>query len=196
MTSSFGGIIGWVLQIMVAYTIIDIDRVLDSNLGQPWASYLLQVLPKSVALAILALTISCSFCVGQGCMITASRVAYAYARDDCFGPFSKYVKVVNKTTKTPVNAVWFNTFIGVLLLLLLFGGSVTIDAVFSIGAIAAMVAFAIPISMRLCMRDSKFRRGPWHLGRWSKVVGGLGVGFVALMVPIMCLPARTGSRLK
>lgn len=196
MTSSVGGIIGWVLQIIVSYTIIDIDRVLDSDLRQPWASYLLQILPQNVALAILALTISCSFCMGQAGMIAASRVAYAYARDDCFGPFSRYMKVVNETTKTPVNAVWFNAFIGILFLLLIFGGPVAINAIFSIGAIAAMVGFAIPIAMRVGMRDSSFERGPWHLGRLSKIVGGFGVGFVILMVPIMCLPARTGSRLK
>ncbi|EGF99585.1 uncharacterized protein MELLADRAFT_40209 [Melampsora larici-populina 98AG31] len=195
MTSSIGGIIGWIIQIIVAYTIIDIDRVLDSSLAQPWAAYLLQVLPQRAALAILSLTIGCSFFMGQACMIAGSRVAYAYARDDCFGPFSKIVKVVNSKTKTPVNAVWFNTFIGIIILLLVFGGPLAINAIFSIGGIAAMVAFAIPISMRVFIRNSNFQRGPWHLGKFGKPIGALGAGFVALMVPIMCLPAKTGSRL-
>lgn len=195
MTSTSGGIIGWIIQIIVAYTIIDIDRVLDSSLGQPWAAYLLQVLPQRAALAILSLTIGCSFFMGQACMIAGSRVAYAYARDDCFGPFSKIIKVVNSKTKTPVNAVWFNTFIGIIILLLVFGGPVAINAIFSIGGISAMVAFAIPISMRVFIRNSNFQKGPWNLGRFGKPIGALGAGFVALMVPIMCLPAKTGSRL-
>lgn len=61
---------GWFLQLVVAYTVIDIDEVLGSDLGQPWASYLLQVMPQKTALAILALTIMCSFSMGQGCMVS------------------------------------------------------------------------------------------------------------------------------
>ena len=59
--------------------------------------------------------------MGQACMIAASRVTFAYARDDCF-PLSKYWKHVNTTTKTPVNAVIINGVIGILLLLLIFAG--------------------------------------------------------------------------
>lgn len=62
--------LGWFLQLVVAYTVINIDDVLGSDLGQPWASYLLQVMPQKTALAILALTIMCSFSMGQGCMVS------------------------------------------------------------------------------------------------------------------------------
>jgi amino acid transporter len=108
---------GWFLQLVVAYTVVDIDAVLESDLGQPWASYLVQVLPEKTALACLAITIICAFSMGQGCMVAASRVTFAYARDGCF-PASFWIKRVNKHTLTPVNAVWFNTTIGCLLLLL------------------------------------------------------------------------------
>ena len=60
---------GWFLQLVVAYTVIDIDSVISSDLGQPWASYLLQVLPQKTALAALALTIIAAFSMGQGCMV-------------------------------------------------------------------------------------------------------------------------------
>ncbi|KAG0142030.1 hypothetical protein CROQUDRAFT_82617 [Cronartium quercuum f. sp. fusiforme G11] len=196
MTSTVGGLLGWALQILVAYTIIDVDSILDSNLGQPWASYLLQVLPHQTALAILALTISCGLCVGQAPIITSSRVAYAYARDDCFGPLSKFVKVVNQQTKTPINAVFFNTTIGIGFLLLNFAGPVAINAMFSIGAIAVMVAFSVPILMRVISKASAFERGPWHLGNFGRPIGAIGVGFVTLMGPIMCLPAKTGNSLR
>lgn len=54
---------------MVAYTVIDIDKVIKSDLGQPWASYLLQVLPQKTALAALSLTVMAAFSMGQGCMV-------------------------------------------------------------------------------------------------------------------------------
>jgi amino acid transporter len=138
MTSTFGGIFGWFLQLVVAFTVVDIPSVISSDLGQPFAAYLVQVLPQKSAMAVLALTIIAGFFMGQGCMIAASRVTFAYARDGCF-PFSKYWAHVNHRTRTPVNAVWVNTFIGVLMLLLIFGGSISIGALFSVGAIAAQV---------------------------------------------------------
>ncbi|KAF2707795.1 amino acid transporter [Pleomassaria siparia CBS 279.74] len=194
MTSATGGIFGWFLQLVVAYTVVDIDQVLDSDLGQPFAAYLMQCMPQKITLAILSLTIIAGFSMGQGCMIAASRVTFAYARDDCF-PLSKYWKVVNARTQTPVNAVWFNCIIGILLLLLIFGGSIAVGALFSIGAIGAFVAFTLPIFIRVFFVGDRFRAGPWHLGKFSIPIGVVASAFVALMVPILCLPSVTGADL-
>lgn len=167
-------------------------------------------MPYRLAMAILALTIIAGFSMGQGCMIAASRVTFAYARDDCF-PYSNLWKKgtqpipisevrflthsVNKTTKTPVNAVIINGVIGVLLLLLIFGGSIAAGALFSIGAIAQYIAFTIPIFIRLFMVGNRFRPGPWNLGRLTLPIGSIACGFVALMTPIMCFPYYHGSDL-
>ena len=195
LTSAIGGLFGWFLQLVVAYTVIDIDSVISSDLGQPWAAYLLQVMPQRTALAILALTIMCAFSMGQGCMVAASRVTFAYARDGCF-PGSWWIARVNEKTRTPVNAVWFNTVIGVLLTLLIFGGPVAIGAIFSIGAIAAFVAFTIPIAIRVFCMGNRFRPGPWHLGRWSMPIGIAACSFVVVMVPVLCLPSLRGADLE
>lgn len=194
MTSAIGGLMGWFLQLVVAYTVTDIDSVMSSELGQPWASYLLQVLPQNTAMAVLALTIICGFSMGQGCMVAASRVTYAYARDDCF-PLSGIWKRVNVHTQTPVNAVILNGVLGILMCLLVMGGTVAIGALFSIGAIAQFVAFAIPIAIRVFIVGDRFRPGPWNLGKLSKPIGATGAAFVLLMVPILCLPSVTGSDL-
>ncbi|KAG8530666.1 uncharacterized protein KY384_004021 [Bacidia gigantensis] len=194
LTSTIGGLFGWFLQLVVAYTVIDIDEVLDSDLGQPWATYLLQVLPQKTALAALSLTIIAAFWMGQACMVAASRVAFAYARDGCF-PYSWWISRVNRHTRTPVNAVWFNAVIGILLTLLIFGGSVAVSALFSIGAVAAFVAFTIPIFIRVFLVGDRFRPGPWNLGRFSAPIGTAACAFVALMVPIMMLPSSAGADL-
>ncbi|GAO47026.1 amino acid transporter [Saitoella complicata NRRL Y-17804] len=194
LTSAIGGTFGWVLQLVVAYTVVDIPAVLSSDLGQPFAAYLIQCLPQQTVMAILSLTIIAGFAMGQGCMVAASRVTFAYARDGCF-PFSEYWSRVNKHTKTPVNAVWYNCTIGICLVLLIFGGTITIGALFSIGAIAAFVAFTIPIFIRVFFVGDRFRPGPWNLGRFSIYIGSIACAFVALMVPILCLPSVTGRNL-
>lgn len=195
ITSGVGGIVGWFLQLVVAYTVVDIEAALDSDLGQPYAAYLLQVLPQKTTLAILALTIVCAFSMGQGCMVAASRVTFAYSRDECFGPVSKITKKVNRHTRTPVNAVWFNTLIGIGLICLIFGGELAAGALFSIGAVAAFVAFTIPIAIRVFFVGNRFRPGPWNLGRASMPIGGMACAFVLLMVPILMLPSVTGGDL-
>lgn len=194
LTSGVGGIFGWFLQLVAAYVVVDIDQVLDSDLGQPWAALLLQCLGQKATLACLSLTIIAAFSMGQGCMVAASRVTFAYARDGCF-PFSRFWARVNPVTKTPVNAVWFNVFVGCCCVLLIFAGEVAIGAIFSIGAIGAFVAFTIPIAIRTFIVGNRFRRGPWHLGKYSFAVGTAATCFTTLMVPILCLPTVTGSDL-
>ena len=193
LTSATGGLFGWFLQLVVAYTVRDIDAVMNSSLGQPWASYLLQVMPQKTAMGILALTIICSFFMGQGSMVAASRVTYAYARDDCF-PFSVWWKKVNPWTKTPVNAVILNGVLGILMVFLVLAGDTAIGALFSIGGIAQFVAFSVPIAIRVVF-PNRFRPGPWNLGPFSRTIGATGVLFVALMIPILCLPSATGKSL-
>ncbi|KAL6711838.1 GABA/polyamine transporter [Coniothyrium glycines] len=194
LTSSTGGLFGWFLQLVVAYTVVDIEAVLDSDLGQPFAAYLMQCMSQKITLVILALTIVAGFSMGQGCMIAASRVTFAYARDDCF-PLSRYWRHVNSYTQTPANAVWFNCAIGILCLLLIFGGELAVGALFSIGAIAAFVAFTIPIFIRVFLVGNRFRPGPWNLGRYSIPIGTIASAFVIMMVPILCFPSVTGPDL-
>lgn len=115
-------------------------------------------------------------------------MTYAYARDGCF-PFSRFWARVNKTTQTPVNAVWFNVLVGEVLLLLIFAGPVAVGALFSVGAIAAFVAFTIPIAIRVFVVGNRFRPGPWNLGKFSRPIGIAACSFVVLMLPILCFPA-------
>jgi amino acid transporter len=72
LTSAVGGVFGWFLQLVVAYTVVDIGAALSSDLGQPFAAYLIQCMPQKVVLAILSLTVVAGFAMGQGCTYTDS----------------------------------------------------------------------------------------------------------------------------
>lgn len=80
--------------------------------------------------------------------------------------------------------------------LLIFGGSLAAGALFSIAAVAAFVAFTTPIFIRVFFVGNRFRAGPWHLGKASIPIGICACAFVALMVPILCLPSLTGANLE
>ncbi|KAM0746984.1 amino acid permease [Meredithblackwellia eburnea MCA 4105] len=193
-TSAMGGFFGWILCLIISYTITDIDSILSSDLGQPFIAVLDNVLTTKVALAFGAITVVCGIMCAQGCAISASRLAFAYARDGLL-PASAVVAHVNEQTRTPVNACIFNFIIQVLMLCLIFAGPVAIGAIFSIGAIGAYFAFTLPVFLRCFFAGDRWRPGPWQLGRWSLPCGYLASGYVALMIPILCMPAVKGADL-
>lgn len=192
LTTVLASIFGWILMLVIAYTIVDVDAVINSEIGQPFATYCNELIGTKAATGLVALTAVCLFFTGQACVITASRVAYAYARDGCF-PFSKFWSQVNKRTKTPVNCVWGNVIVGILILLLLFNTE-AISAIFSLGGTAAYVAFTIPVLLKL-VSPKRFKPGPWSLGKFSQIIGAYACSFVLLMVPILSFPQVRGSDL-
>ncbi|CDK28898.1 unnamed protein product [Kuraishia capsulata CBS 1993] len=192
LTATTGGLIGFVFQLAIAYAIVDVDAAINDSLGQPFVTFLSQCLDKKLVYTATAMTIVSSFCMGEACQVAASRVTYAYSRDGCF-PLSRYWAKVHPITKTPVNAVWFNWFVGQLLLLLIFAGGSAIDAIFSVGALGAFMSFTFPILLRITYARNTFKPGPWNLGRWSIVSGTIACSFVVLMIPILCFPEYRGA---
>lgn len=188
LTATSGGAIGFMFMLAISYTLYDINGIAndDLGLGQPFVSFLAQILEPKLVNAATALTIISSFFMGCSCMLAASRVTYAYSRDGLF-PGSNWWKIVNPITQTPINAVWINLFIGQLLLLLMFAGDVAIGAIFSIGGIAGFVSFTMPTLFKLTY-SRNFQRGPWSLGKWSTPIGIVSCAFVAVMIPILCFP--------
>ncbi|EEB07034.2 amino acid permease [Schizosaccharomyces japonicus yFS275] len=186
LTALVGGFSGWIIHVVIAYTVVDYSRVVKAH--NLWVEYLTQVLSHDGAKAVIALTVFSNFLMAQGVLITSSRIAYSYARDGVL-PFSKWIAQINKRTTTPVNAVIVNSSIALVILLFLFVGQCAIDAIFAVSGIAAFVAFIIPIGLRsFVVKDSKFCRGAWNLGRYSRFIGGAGTIFVLIMIPILCFP--------
>ena len=79
ITSSLGAVLGWLLVVLIGYTIVDIDEIVGSTLSQPIASYLLQVRRKGAGLGFLSVVVICLYFAGQTCLIVSSRLLFAYA---------------------------------------------------------------------------------------------------------------------
>lgn len=191
LTAVTGGILGFVFQLGMAYTIVDITEAVNDELGQPYVAYLNQILTRERVIALTAFAVVLAFFMAFSCMIAASRVLFSYSRDGCF-PFSRLWCKVNETTRTPVNAVWANWVVGECLLTLMFGG-VAIDAIFSVGAIGSFLSFTIPTVLRITYARNTFKPGPWNLGKFSLPSGILAASFVLLMIPILCFPQYRGK---
>jgi hypothetical protein len=94
---------------------------------------------------------------------------------------------INRRTRTPTNAVWLAAGGAFLLGLPYLWNATAYAAVTSIAVIGLYIAYVPPTYLRLQQGDT-FVPGPWHLGRWSRVVGWIAVAWVCLISIVFMLP--------
>jgi len=68
--------------------------------------------------------------------------------------------------------------------------SVAYGAVISIAVIGLYIAYVIPTLLRRLAGDS-FTPGPWNLGRWSPLVGWIGIIWVGIITILFVLPTAS-----
>ena len=112
---------------------------------------------------------------------------YAFSRDGAL-PGSNLWHKVNKRTRTPTNAIWLAAGGALILGLPYLWNSAAYAAVTSIATIGLYVAYVAPTFLRL-RQGENFKRGPWHLGRWSYVIGWIAVTWVVIIFFLFMLPA-------
>ena len=103
-------------------------------------------------------------------------------------PGSAFWHKVNKRTRTPTNAIWLAAAGALILGLPYLWNNTAYLAVTSIATIGLYIAYVTPTYLRLRKGES-FQRGPWHLGRWSSVVGWTAVTWVVIITILFILPA-------
>ncbi|HSS89605.1 MAG TPA: amino acid permease [Streptosporangiaceae bacterium] len=179
-------IAGWVLLIGVTFAIQNYAGEIGSATGVPPAQIFLDAIGRTGAeLLLLIVCVAQLFC-GMSSVTANSRMIYAFSRDGAL-PGSAFWHRVNKRTRTPTNAIWLAAVGALILGLPYLWNPTAYAAVTSIAVIGLYIAYVTPTFLRL-RRGEEFKRGPWHLGRWSYVVGWIAVTWVAIIVILFMLP--------
>lgn len=178
---------GWALLIGVNYA-IDPNGGYERALGfiVPPAQIFIDALGHEGGLLLLAIVIGAQFYCGMSSVTANSRMIYAFARDGAL-PFSSFWHKINKRTRTPTDSIWLAAVGAFILGVPYLFNPTAYFAVTSIAVIGLYIAYIIPVYLRLRL-GNEFQRGPWHLGRWSYVVGWLAVAWVAFIVVLFMLP--------
>ena len=135
---------------------------------------------------LLLVAIGAQLFCGMASVTANSRMIYAFSRDGAL-PGSAFWHRVNHRTRTPTNAIWLAA-VGALILGLPYLWNYTAyGAVTSIAVIGLYIAYVLPTFLRLRQGES-FKRGPWHLGRWSYLIGWTAVVWVVLITILFMLP--------
>ncbi len=130
------------------------------------------------------LAVVAQFFCGMSSITTNSRMIYAFSRDGAV-PFSHLWHSLDRG-RTPRNAIFLAAVAAFILAVPSVVSDVAYLAVTSIAVIGLYIAYALPILLRLFAQD--FRRGPWHLGAWSRPIGIIAVLWVLFISVLFMLP--------
>jgi amino acid transporter len=147
--------------------------ILESRLG-----YVLGTL-------FFAVAVGAQFFCGMSSITTNSRMIYAFSRDDAL-PFSRLWHRLD-TGRTPRNAIIFAAVGAFILAIPTVFNFAAYVAITSIAVIGLYISYVLPILLRLLVKN--FQPGPWHLGRWSKLIGIIAVIWVVFISILFMLPA-------
>ena len=177
-------IAGWILLIGVTGAIQ--NYAAESTAVTPAAQVFIDAVGHNLGLFLLFIVVGAQFYCGMSSVTANSRMIYAFSRDGAV-PGSEFWHRINPRTRTPTNSIWFAAVGAFILGLPYLISPVAYFAVTSIAVIGLYIAYGLPILLRL-LAGEHFQRGPWHLGRWSYIVGWLAVIWIAFIAILFVLP--------
>jgi amino acid transporter len=180
---------GWVLLIGITFAIQKAHYADYTGALVPPAQIFATAIGDTGAKLLLLVAIGAQLFCGMSSVTANSRMIYAFSRDGAL-PGSGLWHKVNKRTRTPTNAIWLAAAGALILGLPYLGNSAAYYAVTSIATIGLYIAYVIPTFLRLRQGES-FKRGPWHLGRWSYLVGAIAVIWVIFITILFMLPTAS-----
>jgi amino acid permease (GABA permease) len=180
-------IAGWILLIGVTFAIQRGSYATEAAAGTAAPGQIfIDAIGRTGAELLLLVVIGAQLFCGMSSVTANSRMIYAFSRDGAL-PGSSVWSKVNKRTRTPTNAIWLAAGGALILGLPYLWNAAAYGAVTSIAVIGLYIAYVLPTFLRLRQGDN-FKRGPWHLGRWSYVIGWTAVAWVVIIFFLFMLP--------
>ena len=180
---------GWILLIGITFAIQKTQYAGDLGALVPPAQVFTNAIGATGAKLLLLIAIGAQLFCGMSSVTANSRMIYAFSRDGAL-PGSQIWHRVNKRTRTPTNAIWLAAVGALILGLPYLWNSAAYAAVTSIATIGLYIAYVSPTYLRLRQGEG-FRRGPWHLGRWSYPIGIVAVIWVVFITILFMLPTAS-----
>ncbi len=177
---------GFLLLAGMLYAIQDYDGTLSTSTGVPPAQIFLDALGPVGAKVLLGVVVVAQLFCGNAETAASARMVFAFSRDGAL-PFSALWSKVSARTGTPVAGVWLSVVAALVLALPALYSPVAYAAVTAVNVLGMTPAYGLVVYLRL-RKGRHFQPGPWTLGRWSRPIGVLAVGWVALVTVLFCLP--------
>jgi amino acid transporter len=172
------GAAGWVMLCAVVIAAPDLERA--AAMGASSFGWIVGgILPRGLAYFVYVGIAVAQYLCGLAAVTSASRLAYAFARDGLL-PLSSRLKVVSDRYRTPTFAIWTVALAAAL--------ATVYTPVYEIMAAAAAIllyiSYVLPTALGLIAHGRRWTvMGPWDLGRWYRPLAAVSVlGCLALIV--------------
>ncbi|QRV83248.1 amino acid permease [Ceratobasidium sp. AG-Ba] len=130
-----------------------------------------------------------AFLAACTCFTASSRLLYALARDNAI-PGKKAFMSLNRF-QAPWVGVWLSATVAIIISAAYIGSVVAFNAILSSAAIAVMLSYLQPILCRVLWPESMGERGPFHLGRYSRIINVISAMFTIFVCVLFILPTST-----
>lgn len=175
---------------VVALTLAVVDAGEVARADQPVLFVLRHALGDAMGRAAMALAVAAMWFCGLSSVTSASRMLFAFARDEGV-PFHAHLRRVSPRLKTPHVAIVAVTVAAFALVVATEPlGDAAFLAVASLATTGLYTSYATPIALGAIARArGRWRRlGPWNLGAWGPVIAWGAVAWSAIVLIVCALP--------
>jgi amino acid transporter len=172
------GVFGWAMLCAAVLAMRDPAEAAAAGDGA-FAHALFGAAPRELARVLCGGAVVAQYLCGLATVTSASRMAFAFARDGGL-PASRLVRWVSPRTRTPPVAVW-----GVSAASVAFTAYAEVySTITAVCVIFLYVSYVLPTAIGLVAYGRWWRAfGPWHLGRWFRPLAVVSVlGCAGLIV--------------
>jgi amino acid transporter len=176
------GLFGWLMLAAIVVAIPD-PRAAAAQGGNAFFFIVREVLPVKLAILLHAGIVVAQYLCGLATVTSASRMAYAFARDGGL-PFSRRLRSVS-ARRSPAVAVWATSALSIAFTLY----TPVYSTITAVCTIFLYVSYVVPIALGLRAWGRTWTvMGPWALGRWYRPVALVAVIFCGLLIVIGVQP--------
>jgi amino acid transporter len=171
------GLFGWLMLCAVVLAIPDLDHAASLGAGAfTWS--VRAVLPGPLAFGLLAAIAVAQYLCGLAAVTSASRIAYAFARDGGL-PASASLRRVSDRYGTPTFAIWTVATAATLSTVY----TPVYETMAAVAAIFLYISYVLPTALGLVTYGRRWTvMGPWNLGAWYRPLAAVSViGCLALI---------------
>ena len=174
------GIFGWLMLCAIVLAIPDMNAAAAQGANVFYWT-VNSVLPPGLAKLLYAgIGLAQYFC-GLATLTSASRMAYAFARD---GGLPAPLRRVSQTARTPAVAIWVMASVAVLFMV-----AVPYTTIAAVCVIFLYLSYVLPsVAGVFAHGRSWTRMGPWQLGRWYRPLAVVSALFCAFLIVVGMQP--------
>jgi amino acid transporter len=170
------GVFGWLMLCAIVLAAPNMDEAAQQG-ANVFYWIVNKVLPSPLANALYAgIAVAQYFC-GLATLTSASRMAFAFARD---GGLPLPLRRISPKSRTASIAIWTVAVIAVLFMVL-----VPYTTIAAVCVIFLYISYVLPVVTGYFAHGRTWKTmGPWHLGRWYRplaVVSALGCAFLIVI---------------